>query len=72
MDAQVAELGDAQYSIAYYDVPSVPEQPRSSTGWSFNAVQNLNHTRAIFSTRERRLGFPDADKRFLCLGWGDA
>ncbi|MBV5272379.1 MAG: carbohydrate porin [Lamprocystis purpurea] len=40
-------LGPAQYSVTYYDVPTVPLQPTTS-GWSLNAVQNLNDTWALF------------------------
>lgn len=41
------ELGPAQYSLTFYDSPAIGEQARS-VGWSFNAVQNLNDTWAIF------------------------
>jgi porin len=40
-------LGPAQYSVTYYQVPTVPLQPTTS-GWSVNAVQNLNDTWAVF------------------------
>ena len=40
-------MGTAQYSLTYYQVPTVPLQPRSS-GWSVNAVQNLDRTWAVF------------------------
>jgi porin len=50
-------LGDAQYSFTYYDVPSVPEQPRSSTGWSVNLVQNLNRTWAVFGRANGASGY---------------
>jgi hypothetical protein len=45
-------LGSAQYSITYYQVPTVSAQPRS-TGWSLNAVQNLNDTWAVFARANR-------------------
>lgn len=44
---QFPRLGSAQYSFVYYEVPAIPEQGRS-TGWSFNAMQNLNDTWALF------------------------
>lgn len=45
---QFPRLGTSQYSFVYYEVPSVPEQGRSS-GWSLNATQNLNDTWAVFA-----------------------
>ena len=45
---QFRGLGTAQYSFTYYQVPTVPEQKQSS-GWSFNAMQNLNDTWALFA-----------------------
>lgn len=41
-------LGSAQYSFTYYQVPRIPEQ-NASSGWSFNAMQNLNDTWALFA-----------------------
>jgi porin len=49
-------LGDAQYSLTYYDVTTVPLQP-SSTGWSFNAVQNLNDAWAVFGRANGAWGY---------------
>ena len=40
-------LGDAQYSLTLYQVPTTSEQPQSR-GWSINAVQHLNDQWAIF------------------------
>lgn len=42
-------LGSARYSLLYYAQPSVPDQPEDTTGWSFNAVQNLNETWGLFA-----------------------
>ena len=40
-------LGDAQYSLTLYQVPTTSELPQSR-GWSINAVQHLNDQWAIF------------------------
>jgi hypothetical protein len=58
-------LGEAQYGFAYFDVPAVPEQAKRSTSWSFNAVQHLNDTWAIFGRANGALGLSDADTRLL-------
>jgi hypothetical protein len=44
--------GSAQYSMTYYQVPTVPSQPRTS-GWSVNAVQNLDARWAVFARANR-------------------
>jgi hypothetical protein len=41
-------MGSAQYSLSYFDTPSVPTQA-SSRNWSLNAAQNLDDTWAIFA-----------------------
>jgi hypothetical protein len=41
-------LAGGAYSILYDNQPSVPEQPSASQGVSFNAVQNLTATYALF------------------------
>ncbi len=61
-------LGDAQYSFTYYDVPAVPEQPSSSTGWSFNAVQNLNDTWAIFGRANGAWGYQTPIRASYAIG----
>lgn len=61
-------LGTAQYAITYYDVPEVPEQPNSSTGWSFNAVQNLNDTWAIFGRANGVWGYPTPIRASYAIG----
>lgn len=40
-------LGSAQYSFLYYNWPAILKQAATS-GWSFNAVQNLNDTFGLF------------------------
>lgn len=50
-------LGEAQYGFAYFDVPAVPEQAKRSTSWSFNAVQHLNDTWAIFGRANGAWGY---------------
>ena len=49
-------LGSSQYSIAYYQVPAVPSQSRTS-GWSVNAMQNLDPTWALFARANRAYGY---------------
>ncbi len=41
-------LAGGAYSLLGYSQPSVPEQPSSSKGLSFNAVQNINSTWGLF------------------------
>jgi len=49
-------LGAAQYSLTYYEVPSVPAQSPNSRGWSANAVQNLSDRWAVFGRANRAYG----------------
>lgn len=51
-----AGLGSAKYSLLYYEQPSVPDQPEDTTGWSFNAVQNLNDTWGLFARANASTG----------------
>jgi porin len=44
---QFKRLGSSQFSFLYYRSPSVPEQA-STSGWSFNGVQNLNDNWGLF------------------------
>jgi hypothetical protein len=60
-------LGTAQYSFTYYDVPTVPLQP-ASTGWSVNAVQNLNDTWAVFGRANGAWGFTTPIRASYALG----
>lgn len=46
----------SQYSLLIYNQPSVPLQPYSSTGWSVNAVQNLNGTWGLFARANHSTG----------------
>lgn len=61
-------LGSAQYSLTYYQVPSVRLQSPKSNGWSFNAVQNLNDSWAIFGRANRASGFTNAVKGSYAIG----
>jgi len=60
-------FGGAQYSITYYQVPTVPAQPRSA-GWSLNASQNLNETWALFGRANRAFGFVTPIRASYALG----
>lgn len=44
----IKNWGNGQYSVLLYNQPYVKEQPQSTTGWSFNAQQNLGEKLAIF------------------------
>jgi Carbohydrate-selective porin, OprB family len=44
----VAGLGQAQYALMYYNLPSVPAQPLASDGLSFSASQALGEQWAVF------------------------
>ena len=61
-------LGKSQYSLSYYDVPSVPEQAQPSHGWSINAVQNLNDTWALFGRANRAYDFVTPIRASFALG----
>lgn len=41
-------LGTGQYSMLVYNQPYVTEQPQTTTGWSFNAQQNIGGKWAVF------------------------
>jgi hypothetical protein len=60
-------LGSAQYSILRYQVPSVPAQA-ASQGWSFNAVQNLNTTWALFARANQADAHLTPIRRSFALG----
>jgi hypothetical protein len=60
-------FGPAQYSLTYYDVPEVPLAPASS-GWSFNAVQNLNDRWAVFGRANGAWGTTTPIRASYALG----
>ncbi len=60
-------LGAAQYSLLYYQVPTVPAQARSS-GWSLNAVQNLDARWALFARANRAYGYVTPIRASYVLG----
>lgn len=45
---KIRNLGSGQYSIMFYNQPSVKEQPQTTNGWSFNAQQNIGEKLALF------------------------
>jgi hypothetical protein len=61
-------LGSAQYSLLYYEQPSVPAQPESTSGWSFNAVQNLDDTWGLFARANASTGSVAAIERSIAGG----
>ncbi|NJD34194.1 MAG: carbohydrate porin [Betaproteobacteria bacterium] len=61
-------LGAAQYSITYYEVPSVPAQSPKSHGWSLNAVQNLSDTWAVFARANRAYDYVTPIRASYALG----
>jgi carbohydrate-selective porin OprB len=44
-----AFLGGGTYSFLFYHQPSVPQQPSSSYGYSFSAVQHINSEWGLFT-----------------------
>ena len=44
----IKHMGSGQYSILFYNQPSVSEQPGTSNGWSINIEQNVNDKVAVF------------------------
>lgn len=64
---QFKGLGSAQYSVLMYNVPTVPAQA-ASRGWSFNAVQNLNTTWALFARANHADAHLTPIRRSFALG----
>lgn len=62
-----AGKGSAQYSLLYYQAPTVPAQSRTR-GWSLNAVQNLNATWAVFGRANRAYEFITPIRASYALG----
>jgi len=62
-----AGKGSAQYSLLYYQAPSVPAQPRTR-GWSLNAVQNLDDTWAVFGRANRAYEFVTPIRASYAIG----
>lgn len=60
-------LGASQYSLTYYQVPTVPLQPHTS-GWSLNAVQNLDATWAVFARANRAYDYVTPIQGSYALG----
>ena len=44
----ICGLGQGQYSIMFYNQPSVSEQPQTTNGWSLNMQQNISEKAALF------------------------
>jgi len=45
---KIEGLGSSQFTLLYYNQPSVRLQPDNSEGWSFNFTQNINDTWGVF------------------------
>ena len=60
-------LGTAQYSVTYYQVPTVPLQPHTS-GWSLNAVQNLDARWAVFARANRAYDYVTPIRNSYAIG----
>ena len=43
----IANLGNGQYSIMFYNQPAVNEQPQTTNGWSINMQQNISEKVAL-------------------------
>ena len=63
----VPGLAAAQYSLSYFDTPSIPTQA-SSRNWSLNAVQNLDETWAVFGRANTANGATSSIKSSYALG----
>lgn len=63
-----AGLGSAQYSLLYYEQPSVPAQPGRTTGWSLNMVQDLDDTWGLFARVNASTGSVAEIERSVALG----
>lgn len=60
-------MGSAQYSVSWFDTPSIPAQP-ASRNWSLNAVQNLSDTWALFARANGARGYTSAIEASYALG----
>jgi porin len=60
-------VGPAQYSLSYFETPSIPARP-ATRGWSVNAVQNLSDTWAVFARANGAGGFVTPIKNAYALG----
>jgi hypothetical protein len=61
-------LAGGAYSILYYDQPAVPQQPSTSQGLSFNAVQNLNARYGLFLRANNASGAASAIETSVAFG----
>ncbi len=64
---QFKALGSSQFSFLYYRSPSVPTQP-STSGWSFNGVQNLNDKWGLFMRANGASGYTTPIKTSIAGG----
>ncbi|MDM0014937.1 carbohydrate porin [Variovorax sp. J22P168] len=64
---QFAGLGSSQYSLSYFDTPSLPSQ-ESTRAWSINAVQNLDDTWGVFGRANGASGYVTSIKRSYAVG----
>ncbi len=64
---QFKGMGSSQFSFLYYRSPSVPKQP-STSGWSFNGVQNLNDKWGLFMRANGANGYTTPIKTSIAGG----
>jgi hypothetical protein len=64
---QFKGLGSSQFSFLYYRSPSVPEQA-STSGWSFNGVQNLTDKWGLFMRANGANGYTTPIKTSIAGG----
>ena len=64
---QLRGFGSSQFSFLYYRSPSVPTQP-STSGWSFNGVQNLNDTWGLFLRANGAGGYTNSIRTSIAGG----
>src|SRR5262249_34170947 len=60
-------MGSAQYPLSYFDRSAIPTR-RASRGWSFNAVQNLSDTWAVFARANGARGYVTPIRTSYALG----
>ena len=60
--------GSGEYSLLVYNQPSVPEQPGTSNGWSFNILQNFGPKWAVFARANGASRSPESVKQSYMLG----
>ena len=64
----IGQLGAGQYSLMFYNQPSVRKQPQTTNGWSLNFLQNLGEKLAFFGRANGVSGAQEEIERSWVLG----